>query len=80
MNDSGLTPVYQILSHNGRELANEETVESAHILSGDMIVCREVVVEDLTQNDVTEERGFGGTALRGRQGEQSSRLAAGRQS
>lgn len=70
MDESGLTPAYQVLSHNDRELDNDETIESAGVLAGDTIVCKEVVVEDLTHDDdVMEERGFGGTALRGRQGE-----------
>jgi hypothetical protein len=70
MNESGLTPAYQRLFHNERELDNEETIEIAHILAGDTIVCKEVIIEDLTLDDeAMEERGFGGTALRGRQGE-----------
>lgn len=69
MNESGLTPAVQTLYHKDRELGNEETIESAQILSGDTIVCKEIEVQDLSQDEVMmEERGFGGTALRGRRG------------
>lgn len=67
MHQTQIAPIHLKLFHNDRELENEETVESAGILSGDRITCRESEVIALDDEVVIEEeRGFGGTALHGR--------------
>lgn len=68
MHQTGITPIHLKLFHRDRELQNEETVESAGILSGDQIRCTEAEVMVLDDDElvVEEERGFGGTALHGR--------------
>ena len=67
-NESGILPNFLGLFHNGREIDKDETIESASILSGDTIVCREIDRIDMSDDDpaVEQERGFGGTALTGR--------------
>lgn len=68
-NESGILPNFLGLYHNGRELDKNETVESASILAGDVIVCEEIDRIDMSIDDdpeVEQERGFGGTALTGR--------------
>jgi hypothetical protein len=66
-NESGILPNFLSLYHNERELDKDETVESASILAGDTIVVKEIDRIDLSDDDeVEQERGFGGTALTGR--------------
>ena len=68
-NESGILPTFLALFHNDRELDKNETVESASILAGDTVVCKEIDQIDMSIDDdqeVEQERGFGGTALTGR--------------
>lgn len=70
MQQTGITPTSLAIYHNSRELGNEETVDSARILSGDKVLCKELEeVIEVKDEPAEEERGFGGTALHGRMGE-----------
>lgn len=74
MEDLRIAPVYLKITYNDRELDNTETIESANVLAGDIIVCEELARQDEFEVDheaVVE--GFGGTALTGRRGMLSSR-------
>ena len=70
--ESDILPSFLEVSHNGQQLDNQDTIESASILAGDIVVCQEIG-QDLTNEDgdeeVGQERGFGGTALTGRRSE-----------
>lgn len=73
-NESGILPTHLGLYHNGREVDKDETIESASVLAGDTIVCKEINEIDMREEsmEVEEERGFGGTLLTGRRSEQYS--------
>lgn len=66
-NESNILPNFLNLFHDGRQLDTQETVESAMILAGDTITCREIDQIDITEDEeVGLERGFSGSALTGR--------------